>query len=330
MADQEKHQIWGTFSVMDHMRPGAFLSQVVMYDRLLIPVPPDPDRAETPEDRKFAVEQQERWRKNWAPTRQAKLLEILTEDIAVPVEWNRRRHKMWAAEYEKSKRDAAVQFSEVLAGWKTGETLLQEVPAMAQGAIAVSPYDSLEDLKRELGITEVSTLEERLQAGRDLPGELVSTIIGREFLVPDDPDRNEFDLLREAVNVVRETDYRTHRAAFHAVQQRFIEGSKTDLESITEAVNEMAHHLAEIDKIVHKRGFWNGVRRAFFFTQLLADVIPGGGLVRTAVNAAISVGKFTSSEQLRNPAAPQNVAMYGALLLDTQCRIALTLEGERK
>jgi len=330
MADREKQQIWGTFSVMDHMRPGAFLSQVVMYDRLLIPVPPDPDRAETPEDLKFAVEQQKRWRKNWDPERQEKLLEILTEEIAVPVEWNRWRHEIWAAEYEKSKPKAAQQFSEILAGWKTGETLLQDVPAMAKGAVAVSPYDSLNDLERELGITKVSTPEERLRAGRGLPGELVSTIIGQEFLVPEDPDRNEFDLLHEAVNVVCGTDYRKHRTEYHAAQQSFIEGGKTDLESITEAVKEMAQHLTAMHEIVHKRGFWNGVRRAFFFTQLLSEVIPGGGLVRTLANAAISVGQFTSSEQLRNPANPHKVTIYGALLLDAQCRLALTLEGKRK
>ena len=33
----DKYEIWGTFSVMDHLRPGAFLAEVVLYDRLVIP-----------------------------------------------------------------------------------------------------------------------------------------------------------------------------------------------------------------------------------------------------------------------------------------------------
>ena len=37
-----KYELWGTFSVMDHLREGAFLAEVIMYDRLLIPVPPNP------------------------------------------------------------------------------------------------------------------------------------------------------------------------------------------------------------------------------------------------------------------------------------------------
>ncbi|MEP7107401.1 MAG: hypothetical protein ABI760_05450 [Ferruginibacter sp.] len=32
---------WGTFSVMDHQRPGAFVSEILLYDRLVNPVPSD-------------------------------------------------------------------------------------------------------------------------------------------------------------------------------------------------------------------------------------------------------------------------------------------------
>jgi hypothetical protein len=162
---KDKYELWGTFSVMDHVHEGAFLSEVVMYDRLVIPVPPDPEHAETSEDRDFAEQQWDRWeRHEWNPRRQQTLLSIL-KPIAVPIEWNRERHERWAVEYEKSKRDAAQQFSEILAGWKSGEVLLDEIPAMAGGVVAVSPYDSLEALKGDLGITETSTVVQRLQAG---------------------------------------------------------------------------------------------------------------------------------------------------------------------
>jgi hypothetical protein len=34
------HELWGTCSVKDHQRPGAFVAKVLLYDEILIPVPP--------------------------------------------------------------------------------------------------------------------------------------------------------------------------------------------------------------------------------------------------------------------------------------------------
>jgi hypothetical protein len=323
---RRKYELWGTFSVMDHVREGAFLAEVVMYDRLVIPVPPDPEQTMTPEDRDFAEKQWDRWERHaWDPKRQQTLLDIL-EPVAVPIEWNRERHERWAAEYEKSKRDAAQQVSEILAGWKTGEVLLDELPALAGGVVAVSPYDSLEDLKRELGITETSTVVERLQAGRGLPGNIVSAVIGREFLVPEDPDRDEFYLLREAVDLVQDVDYRQARADFYSAQQQFIENGKTDLESVTAAVNAVADHLDALQRIARRRRLWNGLRRAFFFTQMATDLLTAPINPIAAGKAAIALGKFTVDERMGNPADPHSVRPGGALLLDAQRRLNLTLE----
>jgi hypothetical protein len=321
----DKYQLWGTFSVMDHLREGAFLAEVVMYDKLVIPVPPDPEKAETPEDRDFAERELDRWEEHWNPKRQQTLLSIL-EPVAVPIEWNRARHELWAAEYEKSKHGAAQQFSEILAGWKTGEVLLNELPAMAGGVVAVSPYDSLEDLKRDLGITEASTVVDRLQAGRGLPGNMISAVIGREFLVPESPDRDEFYLLHKAVELVQQVDYRQARADFHTAQQRFINSGNTDLESVTAAVKAMSKHLDELERLARRQRFWNGLRRAFFFTQVATDLVAAPINPVAAGKAAIALGKFTVDERLKNPANPHSVGPGGALLLDARRRLKLTLE----
>jgi hypothetical protein len=322
---RDKYELWGTFSVTDHVREGAFLAEVVMYDRLVIPVPPDPENAKTPEDRNFAEKQWDRWeRHGWNPKRQQRLLSIL-RPVALPIEWNRERHELWAAEYEKSKRDAAQQFSEILAGWKTGEVLLNELPAMAGGVIAVSPYDSLEDLKRDLGTTETSTAVERLQAGRGLPN-VINAVIGHEFLVPEDPDRDEFYLLRRAVDLVQEVDYRQARADFHSAQQRFITSGKTDLESVTAAVNAMAEHLDVLQRVARRQRIGNGVRRAFLFTQIAFDFLTAPINPVSAGKAAIALGKFTVDERLRNLADPHSVSSGGALLLDALRHLNLTLE----
>lgn len=52
---------WGTFSVRDHMSDAPFVSDVLLYDRLIIPVPP---KDKSPDDvefwKKFEVERQQR------------------------------------------------------------------------------------------------------------------------------------------------------------------------------------------------------------------------------------------------------------------------------
>jgi hypothetical protein len=45
---------------------------------------------------------------------------------------------------------------------------------------------------------------------------------------------------------------------------------------------------------------------------------------------AVSVGQFTASEVLGNPADPHGAGPAGALLLDVQRKLDLTLEGQRK
>jgi hypothetical protein len=326
---QDKYKLWGTFSVMDHIKEGAFLAEVIMYDRLVIPVPPDPKNAETEEDRQFAQNQWKRWKRHgWAPQRQRKLLNIL-KPVAIPIEWTRNRHQQWANEYERSRRDATQQVSQILAGWKTGEQLLSVVPAMAGGIVAVSPYDSLAALKQELGITETSTQEEQLRAGRGLPGNLVSTVVGREFLVPEDPDRDEYYLLRKAVKMVQNPEYKQARSDFHNAQQRFINNEKTDFVSIKTAVEEMAHHLNSLEQITRRQRIWNGIRRAFYFTEIVFDLIGAPVNPVAAGKAAISLGKFTLDERSKDINTRHGSHVGGALLLDAHRRLKLTLEPEK-
>src|ERR1039457_5172509 len=73
---------WGTFSVRDHMLDQPFAADVLMYDRLVIPHPANPDeRAMWSEAR-------------WAPDRLDSFLKVLRTDgdehkrHAITVDWN--------------------------------------------------------------------------------------------------------------------------------------------------------------------------------------------------------------------------------------------------
>ena len=48
-------ELWGTCSVRDHLARNAFVAEVLLFDRLVVPVPPAGDE----------TEEKERWRKDW-------------------------------------------------------------------------------------------------------------------------------------------------------------------------------------------------------------------------------------------------------------------------
>jgi hypothetical protein len=68
-------RLWGCYSVADHLAPRAFVADLLLYDRLLIPTP--------------APETLDRSEERWDPGRQARLLEILGP-FAERVEWDAR------------------------------------------------------------------------------------------------------------------------------------------------------------------------------------------------------------------------------------------------
>ncbi len=329
----DKHELWGTFSVMDHRRKGAFLAEIVLYDTLVIPVPPNPDRAESEDDRAFASKQWGRWEKNgWQPERLEQLVEIM-RPVIEPIEWDRQHHEQWErefADYTNTKAsDAADLVARMMAGWVTGQVLLRDLPAKAAGAVAVAPFSSLSDLTDDLGITESQYLPERLRASKGLPGNVVSAVVGREFLVPADPDWDEFELLKEAVDLVGSEDYRGARRAFHSEMLRFVRDQQTDYDSIKGAVEAMDAQLHQLDQLARSRRRWRRVDRGFFFSQLAVDAAAAPINPLTLAHAGVAIGAYTASQKLGNPADPHNNGPAGALLHDAQRRLGVTGRGER-
>jgi hypothetical protein len=77
--------LWGTFSVADHLRERPFVADVLLYDRLVVPVPAG--------DAELARWQQRK--RN--PELQAALLKLIGPNIVVRAPWNEQRRKHWAA-----------------------------------------------------------------------------------------------------------------------------------------------------------------------------------------------------------------------------------------
>ena len=76
-------ELWGTFSVKDHLVHRAFVADVLLYDRLLIPTLPDDEDPAT-------------WKQDWDIEKQRIAFDVL-EELAIPIPWTQQYHKTWEA-----------------------------------------------------------------------------------------------------------------------------------------------------------------------------------------------------------------------------------------
>src|SRR5271156_1882577 len=85
-------ELWATFSVKDHRRPGAFVAGVLFYDKLLIPVMPTVQDGLKAEEAEL---ERQRWLDaKWDPDRQTLLLDIM-RDTAERIVWSRELRQDW-------------------------------------------------------------------------------------------------------------------------------------------------------------------------------------------------------------------------------------------
>src|SRR5215471_10947958 len=213
---------WGSFSVVDHKATDALVTDVLAYDRLVFPVPPDQaERA--------------RWTANaWDPDLQDKRLQELG-DRAIRVPWDQRRRDRFAKNWQRAQAVAAD--SQMLlpnsAYQATREVLaLDPQRALPRGvtkATVVPAYHSADDLKKDYRISK---------AKRD--DKLLSLLIRNRIAHPVFSDSPEENLTR-AIQLSREPGFQEKRRNLYTWQEDML-ARKVD-------PNRALEHLEElIDK----------------------------------------------------------------------------------
>ena len=320
MANTDFHQLWGTFSVRDHLRKGAYLSEVLLYDRLVIPVPPKNDPAEWDRWNSTSNEVGEK-KESWDPQRQSKILDCL-EGLVERVEWSAQDKEQWKLNWDKSRQGVAQQVARELGNHWTAKGLLNQVPTYAKGVVASSSHSTLAEVEKELGI-------QRTRPGQKLDGNVISVIIGRQFFVPKNPKYDELDLLRAAADLARDKGFQMKRAAYNQWQQTFLDSEGlVDGESLKKALEEMNDQLTDHRRLVDDKKLWNGVRRAFLFVQVALPIAVAATVVPTGVPLAIgmgslAVGAYTVSEKLSSLNKKHELP-GGAVLFEAQRKLDLT------
>ena len=175
-------ELWATYSVKDHLGPRA-LAADILFDRLVFPVPENacfPEGSGSPDTLgpvQWTRNEPEwaRWKsEGWDPDGQFQLLKSL-EPVVRKVPWNEQRNAQLRAEAAK----LTVQELPEYAFIATRTVLTRDLPAHVTGVAAVGPsFRTVTDMERQLGIRGATS-------HRPLPGGALATVLGWEFLIPE-------------------------------------------------------------------------------------------------------------------------------------------------
>jgi hypothetical protein len=269
---------WGTFSVRDHVAESPFVSDVLLYDRLVIPVP-DPD------DPVSAA----RWeQQGWKPEDQQRCIEILgiktdtTEGLALVVPWDKSKEERFRSRMSTAAALAAQQ-RDPQAGWymdpfemtraMNAEEFKPALPDDVTKAWAVAAYPSAEAFRRDLAAA---------QAGEERKAQLAFALRHR-FFTPRGPDPRH-ELLKRAVDLSMKDDFRAKRASFYAWQEDVIENEMTD----QKAIRELEQLLAAYDAATEKA--FGDVVAKFAFTAMPVTLGLGGALLAGPMAGIVIAG----------------------------------------
>lgn len=248
-------QRWGTFSVTDHLRRHAFVAEVLLYDRLVVPHPPDEaERA--------------RWRTmGWVPGRLDARLELLG-DLAIRVPWDAWRRGQFQARYAAARGardDVQVLAGAMAAAEGQGRQFDLERDAMYVTRMVLTDAGSMalpDDLKAVLRVrqdlADVAPVAAYPSAAafkhdyrptlRPTTPEHLGFLLAHRFLVPRLAGRPERDTLKEAVALARDEEFRALRAAMYAWQATVIERGLTEQQALDEMDTYVRKYNARVQR----------------------------------------------------------------------------------
>lgn len=290
---------WGTFAVNDHLRRRAFVADVLLYDRLVIPYPPGDDRIKWKEE-------------GWKPDRLDDYLEILG-DLAIRVAWDEQKREIFRARFMAAQdinfdtrnltgaREQNIdpfQVTRVL----LGSDFLPDLPRGVSKVWALAAYPSSKAYKQDYTINVQQQRQERL-----------GMVISHRFLMPIMSGKSGPNLLKQAVKLTRREDFQKKRAQLYKWQENVIENDIPD----DKAVEEMERYLKEYNQVVERAV--HDVYWKFAFTVIPIGLsIAGATLVSPllAAGALVSLAKFIKFD--RKPVIKAGECVSAAMFYDAQ------------
>ena len=308
------HQICATFSVKDHVREGAFIAEVLLYDYLYIPTLATVADGLTKEE---AIKERKRWvAKGWDPAKQtqlvARLLNGPLQKRIRPIPWTPYLQAKWKErmsgpdtylrdKLQESRKDGYAE---------TGGLLAQLAPAALKTVTAVASCHTLKELQQRTGVHKDAPPER-------VEGSVLMAVLGHELFVPDEPEANDYELLDIAAEVAADPSYRDKRAALNRWHSRFLVDGKTDMPSVNMALEEMKFL---VDDLNGHTG-WKKVKHVSFFGNLGCTVVAPFAPIVAAVGQVIAgIGQFWSQSKTQEQVSQdrQDALLAAALVRSAQ------------
>jgi hypothetical protein len=284
-ADDE---LWGTFAVDDHLRRRAFVAETVLFDRLIVPCPPPDDE-----------EQNAEWvAAGWQPERLKEKLALL-EDLAIAVSWDKDLRAEWRNEYrsltpsaraatrmkmasgaafdaKNIKSSPADQPSKYVTRMVIANRLNEQADdALFQRIRKIVGIDPTAEIESVVGYGSYAQFQKEVSIDESHPSNPLAAdaalLVKWEFLVPEDSQLTDAELLKRAAALSRKSEFRDSRRQFHEWRRKLIAKGI----SVETAVSEMNRCLAVYNDIVAKT-LWRS--RVLTALQVAAVAVPLIGL----------------------------------------------------
>jgi hypothetical protein len=178
--------------------------------------------------------------------------------------------------------------------------LIGGLPPGVTGVESVSGYSSYDEMKDGLKLKET-------EQGIQLQPGAVTAVLGREFLVVDEPDLSDKQALKEAVALSSDSTFRRKRADYWRWQREFLNYEVfTDEKALNDAVEEMQALIQEQNNAIKNEKIRTVARYAFLVGSVALGMYSGlmipiviSPLALTLDKAFLSIGQFAVDRGLK-------------------------------
>jgi hypothetical protein len=273
---------WGTFSVVDHQRPQAFVAEVMLYDKLIIPVPSD-------------AEERKRWAENGRePDKLDQYLEILGE-MAIPVPWDQTKRETFKTRFAAAK-SAAFDTDNLTQARQTNldpicvTRMLLAQDFLPKTPIGIKPwpmaaYPSCNDYREDVALETVGGPKERL-----------AMVLSNQFFVPKDipGESGKLDTatLKKAVKLAHRDDFKAKRIKFNEWQDEIIQAGNIPDGEAVKLMEKFVRDYDELAKKAQVEVYW---KYAFMVIPVALSLVTAGlgaPLIAACAGGLVSVAGF--------------------------------------
>ncbi len=256
---------WGAFSVIDHKNARSLAVDVLLYDRLILPFPPEWDR--------------ERWIENgWDPDGLANRLTELG-DIAIEAAWDQDRQKAWREMFDQASAEARNDEMAYMVS-----ALLLTDPQFRPKLDGIEPLNVVAAYQSE---TDVEIMHPGMK--EDIQQSKFNFLIAQQIEVPDDEDPE--DSLKRSIEITNSPKFRQARHNLHEWQD-LVTNRGTNPEA---AIKELSKLVAEYNAQIAKNAKKRRVEAAFLFGTLAAGALALTSGMSPALFSGLGIGALAGS-----------------------------------